>query len=157
MVETVGVGRITQLTGGIVGYVPHLGDLPQRPVPQPNPGGHNIVSTNSRSVLVIPRGRQTEVIVVLDGYALAALSIHAVKRGEESGRVYGPFVERKGGYGIVRQGQHAGVFCEEINPIVSSDGKESKGIEGRGSVLEQRLTGAKSCGRESGVLVVVMR
>ena len=93
MVEAVGVGSVTQLTGGVVGYVPRLRDLPQRSVPQSNPGRHNIVSANHGSVSAILRGGETEVVVVLYGYTLAALSIHAVESREESGRVYGPMVE----------------------------------------------------------------
>lgn len=68
MVEAVGVGTFTQLTGGVVGYVPRLGDQSQRSVSQSKPVCHNIMSADHESVSAIPQVKETEVVIMLEGY-----------------------------------------------------------------------------------------
>ena len=121
MAEAVGFGTVPQLTGGIVGYIPHPGDLPQQSVAQPNLGRHSDGSVNHVSVLAIPQGRETEVVVVVYEYTLATLSIHVVESKEESSRVYGLLVEEEGRCGTVRQQQFAGILSEEVHPVIGSN------------------------------------
>ena len=135
MAEAVGTGTVTQLTGGITSYIPHLGDLPQRSVVQPNLGSYNNGSVNH---VAIPQGRETEVVVLVYEYILATLSIHVVESQEESSTVYGLLVEEDGKCGTVRQQQFAGILREEVHPVVGSNpnmGRNPQQSEAEGTFL----------------------
>ena len=119
MVEAVSVVTVTQLAGGVMGNIPLLGDLPQRPLLQLKPGRPNVMSVNHETMSTIPQRSETEVVIVL--IHLGALNFHAVERREKGGKVYNPFVAGEGGCGIVWQRQFTGTFSEEVHSVVGNN------------------------------------